>query len=119
MIHDIIGHAPMLHDQEYVNFLKRLCLQLEMTELETIDLEYLSVLNNCTKEKMEKMKDKIDDLETRLKKNPTLFYQINNIALWTIEFGMLKNADNMLYYGALIVASLEKNIRNSCPTILS
>lgn len=120
MIHDIIGHAPMLYDPEYVNFLKRLCLQLEMTELKTIDLEYLSLLNNCTKEKMERMKDEIDDLETRLKSDPTLFYKINNIALWTIEFGMLKNADSMLYYGAAIVASpLEiNNIRNSLPTIL-
>lgn len=104
MIHDIMGHAPMLFDFSYVSFLKQLSELLINVKMKPIDIEYLSLHKN-TKMELEEVKDEIDVLERQLKKEPTLFYQINNIALWTIEFGILGKKEPYACYGAALVGS--------------
>jgi len=104
MIHDTIGHAPMLFNKDYVSFLKKIYAIIESVNQKEIDKEYLS-LQGVTKSEREQNLSKFSKIEEELKKNPTEFYTINNIALWTIEFGVLISGDNHKAYGAAIVAS--------------
>ncbi|MBL6449615.1 hypothetical protein JMN32_25110 [Fulvivirga sp. 29W222] len=112
MIHDIMGHAPMLNDPEYVAFLKQISSLVSNVEMEPMDLEYLS-LHKHTAAERKLVQEELDAMEESLKKQPTLFYKINNIALWTIEFGMLGSKSPYICYGAALAGSpLEiKNIR--------
>lgn len=104
MIHDVIGHAPMLFNKDYTSFLKNIYNFITEIDLKDIDVEYLS-LQGVTKKDRERNLIKLNQLEEHLEKTPTLFYKLNNIALWTVEFGVLEYGNTYKAYGAAIVAS--------------
>tara|TARA_R110000868_G_C10921304_1_gene765717 strand:+ start:1634 stop:2434 length:801 start_codon:yes stop_codon:yes gene_type:complete len=109
MIHDMIGHAPMLFSNKYTNFLNKIYILIDSIERTDIDIEYMS-LQGVTKEEREKNMDAINKIDKFLQKEPTLFYEINTMALWTVEFGILEYNSSYQAYGAAVVGSpLEMN----------
>lgn len=113
MIHDIMGHSPLLHDPNYVAFLKKVSSLVANVKLEPIDREYLA-LHKHTAAERKLVENELAAMEEKLKKEPTLSYRINSFALWTIEFGILNQKAPYVCYGAALAGSpLElKNIKN-------
>lgn len=104
MIHDVIGHAPMLFNEAYTKFLKDIFCVISKTKQEALDIEYLR-LQGKTQEHRERNLEAIEKIEGQLKETPTMFYNLNNLALWTAEFGVLNENNSLKAYGAAIVAS--------------
>jgi phenylalanine-4-hydroxylase len=104
MIHDIMGHIPMLLNEQYTDFLDKMSSFVCSIELEELDRKYL-LLHEFTFEERNNKLAEILKVEQELKNNPTPFYIHNNLALWTIEFGLIGNNSPYQAYGAAIVGS--------------
>ncbi|MBB5622477.1 phenylalanine-4-hydroxylase [Pedobacter cryoconitis] len=104
LIHDLVGHCPMLVNPAYSVFLDELSGFICSIELEPRDHEYLALHRSVSEERNEILAE-IEAAETAMKASPTPYYYYNSMALWIIEFGIIKNQDVTNAYGAALVAS--------------
>lgn len=122
IIHESAGHAPIIANPDYAEYLRRLGDIGAKAILSKHDMEMyeavrkLSILKEA---KGTKQKD-IDDAENRIielqNKNvePSEMAQIRNLQWWSVEYGLIGDLDHPKIYGAGLLSSIGESL--SCLT---
>ncbi|PLX21725.1 MAG: phenylalanine 4-monooxygenase [Salinivirgaceae bacterium] len=114
IIHEAAGHAPIIADEEYANYLRRFgeigakafATKADHDMYEAIRL--LSILKAdpySSKEDIEQAEKEIEKLEYAATKESELT-QIRNLHWWTVEYGLIGDLENPKIYGAGLLSSI-------------
>lgn len=114
LIHDIIGHLPMLFLDEYTSYLVNIAKTILQEEPTYLDIE----LHNAQKELSDivykplvdpiavlQIENEIDRIEKNILKTPSNYYFLIKLFLWTIEFGVIDSNGIPQIYGSGLMSS--------------
>ena len=114
IIHEAAGHAPIIADLEYSEYLRRfgqigskaISSPKDDDMYEAIRL--LSILKenpNSSKEQIKKAMAKVNDLQKNMGKLSEMA-KIRNLHWWTVEYGLIGDLDTPRIYGAGLLSSI-------------
>ena len=114
IIHEAAGHAPIIANPDYAEYLRRLGAIGAKTILSKHDIDMfeairkLSILKEAegiSQEKIDRAKVEVDRLQNM---NVALseMAQMRNLQWWTVEYGLIGAMDNPKIYGAGILSSI-------------
>ena len=114
IIHEAAGHAPIIADEEYANYLRRFgeigakafATKADHDMFEAIRL--LSILKAdpySTKDEIKAAEKEIEKLKYAATKDSEL-NQIRNLHWWTVEYGLIGDLKNPKIYGAGLLSSI-------------
>ena len=117
IIHEAAGHAPIIANPEYAEYLRRfgeigakaIASKYDQDLYEAIRL--LSILKedkNAALEQIAKAEKDLADLQN-LNPEPSELAQIRNLHWWTVEYGLIGTIDNPKIYGAGLLSSIEES----------
>ena len=122
IIHEGAGHAPIIANPEYAEYLRRFgeigCKAISSAHdyevYEAIrELSILKEAEDTPKEKIEEVEKRVDDLQNAEVK-PSEMAQIRNLHWWTVEYGLIGTIENPKIYGAGLLSSIGES--KSCMT---
>ena len=114
IIHEAAGHAPIIANPEYAEYLRRFgeigCKAISSSEdyemYEAIRL--LSILKedpNSSEEIIENAQQKVEELQNTMGELSEMA-QIRNLHWWTVEYGLIGTLENPKIYGAGLLSSI-------------
>ena len=114
IIHEAAGHAPIIADPEYSEYLRRfgqigskaISSPKDNDMYEAIRL--LSILKenpNSSKEQIKKAMAKVNNLQKNMGKLSEMA-KIRNLHWWTVEYGLIGDLDTPRIYGAGLLSSI-------------
>jgi phenylalanine-4-hydroxylase len=114
IIHEAAGHAPIIANPEYAEYLRRFgeigCKAISSSEdyemYEAIRL--LSILKedpNSSDEIIENAQQKVEELQNTMGELSEMA-QIRNLHWWTVEYGLIGTLENPKIYGAGLLSSI-------------
>ena len=114
IIHEAAGHAPIIANPEYAEYLRRFgeigCKAIPSSEdyemYEAIRL--LSILKedpNSSKDEIENAQQKVEELQLTMGELSEMA-QIRNLHWWTVEYGLIGTLENPKIYGAGLLSSI-------------
>ena len=114
IIHEAAGHAPIIANPEYAEYLRRFgeigCKAISSSKdyemYEAIRL--LSILKedpNATKVEIEKAQQTVEELQNNMGELSEMA-QIRNLHWWTVEYGLIGSLENPKIYGAGLLSSI-------------
>ncbi|HEY9170543.1 MAG TPA: aromatic amino acid hydroxylase [Lutibacter sp.] len=114
IIHEAAGHAPIIANPEYAEYLRRFgeigCKAISSSEdyemYEAIRL--LSILKenpNSSSEEIENAQQTVEDLQNTMGELSEMA-QIRNLHWWTVEYGLIGTLENPKIYGAGLLSSI-------------
>ena len=114
IIHEAAGHAPIISDPEYSEYLRRfgqigskaISSPKDNDMYEAIRL--LSILKenpNSSKEQIKKAMAKVNNLQKNMGKLSEMA-KIRNLHWWTVEYGLIGDLDTPRIYGAGLLSSI-------------
>jgi len=119
IIHEGAGHAPIIANPEYAEYLRRFgeigCKAIssekdyEMYEA----IRYLSIIKeaeNTSEEVIKKAEEKVSYLQNNMG-TPSEMAQIRNLHWWTVEYGLIGTLDNPKIYGAGLLSSIGESAK--------
>ncbi len=114
IVHEAAGHAPILADPEYANYIRRYG---EISQKVIFSAEDLAVYNAIRK--LSDLKEDVrateaeiaeanQELNEAVHANTTVSEatQLSRMAWWTIEYGLVGSMENPLIYGAGLLSSV-------------
>lgn len=114
IIHEAAGHAPIIANPEYAEYLRRFgeigskaissAKDYEMYEA----IRLLSILKedpNSTESDIEAAQSKVEWLQENMGELSEMA-QIRNLHWWTVEYGLIGNIENPKIYGAGLLSSI-------------
>ncbi|MCG1037523.1 aromatic amino acid hydroxylase [Polaribacter sargassicola] len=114
IIHEAAGHAPIIANPEYAEYLRRFgeigskaissAKDYEMYEA----IRLLSILKedpNSSEKEIEKAQEKVEYLQDNMGELSEMA-QIRNLHWWTVEYGLIGTLDNPKIYGAGLLSSI-------------
>ena len=114
IIHEAAGHAPIIANPEYAEYLRRFgeigskaissSKDYEMYEA----IRLLSILKedpNSTEREINKAQKAVEDLQNNIGELSEMA-QIRNLHWWTVEYGLIGELDNPKIYGAGLLSSI-------------
>ncbi|MDP3313675.1 aromatic amino acid hydroxylase [Lutibacter sp.] len=114
IIHEAAGHAPIIANPEYAEYLRRFgeigskaissSKDYEMYEA----VRLLSILKenpNSSKEKLKIAEAKVEELQNHIGELSEMA-QIRNLHWWTVEYGLIGTLENPKIYGAGLLSSI-------------
>ena len=114
IIHEAAGHAPIIANPDYAEYLRRFGEIGAKAILSAHDndmyeaVRHLSILKeapNSTESEISAAEDLVNELQN--KKVPlSEMAQIRNLHWWTVEYGMIGTIDNPKIYGAGLLSSI-------------
>jgi phenylalanine-4-hydroxylase len=114
IIHEGAGHAPIIANPEYAEYLRRFgeigCKAIssardyEMYEAIRL-LSILKEAEGTPKEEIEAVEKRVDDLQNDMGELSEMA-QIRNLHWWTVEYGLIGTVDNPKIYGAGLLSSI-------------
>jgi len=122
IIHEGAGHAPIIANPEYAEYLRRFgeigCKAISSSHdyevYEAIrELSILKEAEDTPQEKIEEVEKRVDDLQNADVK-PSEMAQIRNLHWWTVEYGLIGTPENPKIYGAGLLSSIGES--KSCMT---
>ncbi len=122
IIHEGAGHAPIIANPEYAEYLRRFgeigCKAISSAHdyeiYEAIrELSILKEAEDTPKEKISEVEKRVDDLQNKEVK-PSEMAQIRNLHWWTVEYGLIGTPDKPKIYGAGLLSSIGES--KSCMT---
>lgn len=122
IIHEGAGHAPIIANPEYAEYLRRFgeigCKAISSSHdyevYEAIrELSILKEAEDTPKEKIEEVEKKVDELQNADVK-PSEMAQIRNLHWWTVEYGLIGTLEQPKIYGAGLLSSIGES--KSCLT---
>lgn len=122
IIHEGAGHAPIIANPEYAEYLRRFgeigCKAISSSHdyeiYEAIrELSILKEAEDTPKEKIEEVEKRVDDLQNAEVK-PSEMAQIRNLHWWTVEYGLIGTLEKPKIYGAGLLSSIGES--KSCLT---
>jgi phenylalanine-4-hydroxylase len=122
IIHEGAGHAPIIANPEYAEYLRRFgeigCKAISSSHdyevYEAIrELSILKEAEDTPKEKIKEVEKKVDELQNADVK-PSEMAQIRNLHWWTVEYGLIGTLEEPKIYGAGLLSSIGES--KSCLT---
>ncbi|MCF6168294.1 aromatic amino acid hydroxylase [Lutibacter sp.] len=117
IIHEAAGHAPIISNPEYAEYLRRFgeigskaissAKDFEMYEA----IRLLSILKedpNSSEEKINKAQSKVEALQHNMGELSEMA-QIRNLHWWTVEYGLIGDINNPKIYGAGLLSSINES----------
>ena len=114
IIHEAAGHAPIIANPEYSEYLRRFgeigskaissSKDYEMYEA----IRLLSILKenpNSTEKEIQEAQEKVEYLQNNMGELSEMA-QIRNLHWWTVEYGLIGSLDNPKIYGAGLLSSI-------------
>lgn len=114
IIHEAAGHAPIIANPEYAEYLRRFgeigakaissSKDFEMYEA----IRLLSILKedpNATKESIEKAQENVEWIQNNMGELSEMA-QIRNLHWWTVEYGLIGTVTDPKIYGAGLLSSI-------------
>ena len=114
IIHEAAGHAPIIANPEYSEYLRRFgeigskaissSKDYEMYEA----IRLLSILKenpNSTEKEIQEAQEKVEYLQNNMG-DLSEMAQIRNLHWWTVEYGLIGSLDNPKIYGAGLLSSI-------------
>ncbi len=114
IIHESAGHAPIIANPEYAEYLRRFgeigCKAISSAkDYELYEaVRHLSILKeatNASTEEIEAAEAKIADLQENMGE-PSEMALIRNLHWWTVEYGLIGTVENPKIYGAGLLSSI-------------
>ena len=114
IIHESAGHAPIIANPDYAEYLRRLGDIGSKAILSKYDMEMyeavrkLSILKEAEgtrQEDIESAELKVTQLQNK-KVEPSEMAQIRNLQWWTVEYGLIGELDDPKIYGAGLLSSI-------------
>ena len=118
IIHEAAGHAPIIANPEYSEYLRRFgeigskaissSKDYEMYEA----IRLLSILKenpNSTEKEIQEAQEKVEYLQNNMGELSEMA-QIRNLHWWTVEYGLIGSLDNPKIYGAGLLSSIGESI---------
>ena len=114
IIHEAAGHAPIIANPEYAEYLRRfgeigskaISSAKDFEIYEAIRL--LSILKenpNSSPKAIEKAEEKVNELQNNMGELSEMA-QIRNLHWWTVEYGLIGTLENPKIYGAGLLSSI-------------
>ena len=114
IIHEAAGHAPIIANPEYSEYLRRfgeigskaISSSKDYKMYEAIRL--LSILKenpNSTEKEIQEAQEKVEYLQNNMGELSEMA-QIRNLHWWTVEYGLIGSLDNPKIYGAGLLSSI-------------
>ncbi|APG60352.1 aromatic amino acid hydroxylase [Christiangramia salexigens] len=122
IIHEGAGHAPIIANPEYAEYLRRFgeigCKAISSAHdyevYEAIrELSILKEAEDTPEEKIKAVEKRVDDLQNA-DVEPSEMAQIRNLHWWTVEYGLIGTPENPKIYGAGLLSSIGES--KSCMT---
>jgi len=114
IIHEGAGHAPIIANPEYAEYLRRFgeigCKAIssshdyEMYEAIRL-LSILKEAEDTPKSEIEAIERKVDELQSNMGELSEMA-QIRNLHWWTVEYGLIGTVENPKIYGAGLLSSI-------------
>ncbi len=114
IIHEGAGHAPIIANPEYAEYLRRFgeigCKAIssakdyEMYEA----IRHLSIIKEAhgtSQQEIDKAEKEVEDLQNNMGE-PSEMALIRNLHWWTVEYGLIGTLDNPKIYGAGLLSSI-------------
>lgn len=114
IIHEGAGHAPIIANPEYAEYLRRFgevgCKAISSAkDYELFEaVRHLSIIKeapNTSQENIDAAEEKVIDLQENMG-TPSEMALIRNLHWWTVEYGLIGNLDNPKIYGAGLLSSI-------------
>ena len=114
IIHEGAGHAPIIANPEYAEYLRRFgeigCKAISSAkDYELYEaVRHLSIIKeapNSTEEEIISAEKKVEDLQQNMG-TPSEMALIRNLHWWTVEYGLIGTLDNPKIYGAGLLSSI-------------
>ena len=114
IIHESAGHAPILANREYAEYLRRFGQIGSKAISSALDNELyqavrtLSILKESTSstyEDIDKAEKLIEELQSRITSQSEMTL-MRNLHWWTVEYGLIGTVDNYKQYGAGLLSSI-------------
>lgn len=114
IIHEGAGHAPIIANPEYAEYLRRFgeigCKAISSAHDYAIyeAIRLLSILKEAegvAEEEIKKAEDEVDRLQA-ITTAPSEMALIRNLHWWTVEYGLIGTVDNPKIYGAGLLSSI-------------
>ncbi|GAA4314278.1 aromatic amino acid hydroxylase [Pontixanthobacter gangjinensis] len=122
IIHEGAGHAPIIANPEYAEYLRRFgeigCKAISSSHdyevYEAIrELSILKEAEDTPQEKIKEVEKRVDELQNAEVK-PSEMAQIRNLHWWTVEYGLIGSLEEPKIYGAGLLSSIGES--KSCMT---
>ena len=122
IIHEGAGHAPIIANPEYAEYLRRFgeigCKAISSSHdydvYEAIrELSILKEAEDTPTDKIEAVEKRVEQLQNKEVK-PSEMSQIRNLHWWTVEYGLIGTPENPKIYGAGLLSSIGES--KSCMT---
>ncbi|MFK7031772.1 aromatic amino acid hydroxylase [Flavobacterium oreochromis] len=114
IIHEGAGHAPIIANPEYAEYLRRFgeigCKAISSArDYELYEaIRLLSILKeaeNTSETDIKKAEENVDFLQNNMGE-PSEMAQIRNLHWWTVEYGLIGSVENPKIYGAGLLSSI-------------
>src|SRR5690554_1531155 len=114
IIHEGAGHAPIIANPEYAEYLRRFgeigCKAISSArDYEIYEaIRLLSILKEAEgtpQEEIEKAEQRVDELQNEVAELSEMA-KIRNLHWWTVEYGLIGTVDNPKIYGAGLLSSI-------------
>lgn len=118
IVHEAAGHAPIIADEEYAEYLRRFGEIGSKAFSSSYDFElyeairHLSILKadpNTADELIEEAEDKINEIESN-PAPPSEMSFIRNLHWWTVEYGLIGDLKKPQIYGAGLLSSIGESV---------
>ncbi len=118
IIHEAAGHAPIIADAEYAQYLKNIGFigakafssAMDYQLFEAIRL--LSILKTnpySTSQSILEVTMEIENLEKKIDKSSEM-NRLRNLHWWTVEYGLIGDLKNPKIYGAGLLSSIDESV---------
>jgi phenylalanine-4-hydroxylase len=114
IVHEAAGHAPIIADAEYSEYLQRFGEYGAKAMSSKIDFEIYEAIRNLSiiKEYPYATEKQVSDAETNLEEKlaantiPSEATKLSRLHWWTVEYGLIGTPDNFKQYGAGLLSSV-------------
>jgi phenylalanine-4-hydroxylase len=114
MVHDVLGHLPMLFSQEYREFLRRLATVMTRAVSNGLDADYYEALRLVTTlrsepasapQDVQAAEARLSDVYRCLEQDASELTRLRRMYIWSIEFGLLGTPDAYSIHGSALLSS--------------
>ncbi len=114
IIHEAAGHAPIIANAEYAEYLRRfgeigskaIASKYDKEVYEAIrTLSIVKEHKNASQESIAQAEARVLELQSQ-KVEPSELAQIRNLHWWTVEYGLIGSVENPKIYGAGLLSSI-------------
>lgn len=120
IIHEAAGHAPIIADREYAEYLRRfgalgaraIGSERDYLLYEAVrELSQLKEINSSDDQTLRLVEEKINDLQA-IPEPPSELQSVRNLHWWTVEYGLIGTLKKPKIYGAGLLSSIGES--HSC-----